>query len=349
MGGCHTSSEAGQRWTHSSAWKGSGEQQCVSAPACLCTGTISGQQLASHVLLFILSVLTPTCQFKCNGVCASRVCSVLWLSKGGSFCDICGGLQAGSDHQEVLDAYDSALAASAAKVQEAQEAAAALAAQLTDTELQLQQLHHACSNSALLGVARGLESDLGTGIIGSDAAAVAMAVAAAGGRCKNSKSPTRSKHAAALPADLECSRGMRALRQHQKHLEQQLSKQQQDVTRLQRENLKLLRYKKQWTTAVSRLQGATAAQEAAAAAAEEAGLRAAAANGRADRLQQQVRLEVIDRRSGVICTLVTCQTCHRRPCYRLLQDSYLDCTGSAIDCEPMQCATPWFITSSAYS
>lgn len=214
-----------------------------------------------------------------------------------STCVTCA-LQAGTDQQEeVLDAYDSALATSALKVEEAQQAAAALAAQLTDTELQLNQLQHMYNKNTMHGVAcLSDENDDDMKASSSDAAAVALAVAAA-----ERRSGAGGKLLGALKAvagaETDCTRGLRALRQHQKHLEQQIMKQQQELSKLQRDNIKLTRFKKQYVMAANKLQAATAAQAAAVAAAEEAGLRAAAANGKADRLQQQVSIQKL----GQVC------------------------------------------------
>jgi hypothetical protein len=81
---------------------------------------------------------------------------------------------------------------------------------------------------------------------------------------------------------------VRALRQHQTHLEQQLAKVSEELSQLQRANIKLMRYKKQYEVAAQSLQSSGGAKAAAEAYAQEAGLRAAAAAGRADKLEMEV-------------------------------------------------------------
>lgn len=212
-------------------------------------------------------------------------------------------LQAGSEHQEVLDAYDTALAAAAFKVEEAQLAAAALAAQLTETELQLSQLQHICNEWTLTGGKCAFEEEH-MASSSSDSVVAAVAVAAAGCRAGASgRSPQ-----AALGADANCTRGLRALRQHQKHLEQQVLQQQQELSKLHRDNIKLIRFQQQYTLAVNKLQAATTAHATATVAAEEAGLRAAAANGRAERLQQEVStFNLHEVKPKHTCLHVTCR------------------------------------------
>lgn len=179
-------------------------------------------------------------------------------------------MQAG-DHTEVFDAYDAALAASAAQVQEAQAAAAALAAQLADCELQLQQQSRP---EAVAGARPGSPAP------SADAAAVAAAVEAHAARTGRSSNTSSSSCPALGP--------LAALRQHQKNLEKQLAKQHAELTKQQRENLRLMRLKRQFETAGQRLKDAAAAQAAAESAAQQAGLKAKAEAGKAERLQQQV-------------------------------------------------------------
>jgi hypothetical protein len=181
-------------------------------------------------------------------------------------------LQAG-EHAEVFDAYDAAVAASAAQVQEAQAAAAALAAQLADAELQLQQ-HSRTYAAATAGRCSSPTQS-------AEALAVAAAVESHAARAgRNSDTANRGTVATGPLA---------ALRQHQKSLEKQLAKQHAELTKLQRENLRLMRFKKQFESAGVKLKEAAASQAAAEAAAQQAGLRAAFEAGKAERLQQQVR------------------------------------------------------------
>lgn len=178
-------------------------------------------------------------------------------------------MQAG-DHAEVFDAFDAALAASAAQVQEAQEAAAALAAQLAECEL---QQHSTQATAAAAG------NRPGSPVLAADALAVAAAVESHAARTGSTSNRSPSSHA---------SGPLAALRQHQKSIEKQLAKQHAELTKLQRENLKLMRFKKQFKSAGQKLKEAAAVQAAAESAAQQAGLKAAAEAGRAERLQQQV-------------------------------------------------------------
>jgi hypothetical protein len=73
------------------------------------------------------------------------------------------------------------------------------------------------------------------------------------------------------------------------HLEQQLAKQTAELSQLQRENIRLMRYKKQYEVAAQSLQASAGAKVAAEGYAHEAGLRAAAAAGRAEKLDMEVR------------------------------------------------------------
>jgi hypothetical protein len=84
------------------------------------------------------------------------------------------------------------------------------------------------------------------------------------------------------------------------HLEQQLAKSSEQLSQLQRDNIKLLRYKRQFEVAAQSLQGNAAAKAAAEAQSQGAGLKATAAAERADRLAAQVRRA--GRRSAAGCT-----------------------------------------------
>lgn len=208
----------------------------------------------------------------------------------------------------MLAACDAALAASAARAEEAQAAASRLATQVTELELQVQQLQLICGTTAAGGAADGggsggaaaakpswrpLSGSSGGGGGGSmraDGAAALRAVASA--ECRSpDKRPARCRAAFTPGAAPDgCGgRGMRALRQHQAHLEAQLAKLSGELSQLQRENVKLLRYKKQYEVAAASLTSAGGAKAAAESYAQEAGLRVAAAGGRADRLELQVR------------------------------------------------------------
>uniref|UniRef100_A0A383WA50 Uncharacterized protein n=1 Tax=Tetradesmus obliquus TaxID=3088 RepID=A0A383WA50_TETOB len=172
------------------------------------------------------------------------------------------------NHAEVFDAFDAALAASAAQVQEAQAAAATLAAQLADCELQLQQHSNQAAGNRP-----------GNPVPAADALAAAAAVESHAARTGSTSNRSPSSHA---------SGPLAALRQHQKSIEKQLAKQHAELTKLQRENLRLMRFKEQFESAGQKLKEAAAAQAAAEAAGQQAGLKAAAEAGRAERLQQQV-------------------------------------------------------------
>lgn len=209
--------------------------------------------------------------------------------------------QAGGDQQQVLEAYDSALAASASRVDEAQSAAARLACQVTEMELQIQQLTLICNGggAAVIASSAAAAGAGGVGAIGNSSnnnaggcSPITRAVMASprGNRSpERLRSPCRNAFAAGAAPDSCGGRGVRALRQHQTHLEQQLAKQNGELSQLQRDNIKLLRYKKQWEVAAQGLQASAGSKAAAEAFAQEAGLRAAAAAGRADRLELQVR------------------------------------------------------------
>jgi hypothetical protein len=159
-------------------------------------------------------------------------------------------------------------------VQEAQAAAAALAAQLADAELQLQQ--HSRTHAASIADRPGSPN------LSAEAHAVAAAVESHAARAgRDSSSSTFSKSSAATGP-------LAALRQRQKNLEKQLAKQTAELAKLQRENLRLMRFKKHFESAGQKLKDAAAAQAAAEAASQQAGLRAALEAGRAERLQQQV-------------------------------------------------------------
>lgn len=166
----------------------------------------------------------------------------------------------------MLDAYDAALASSAASVEEAQAAAAALAAQLADAELHM-QMQQSTADDTLTTIA-----------------------AKSAGRS--------SRHCSSTSGPLA------ALRQHQKHLEQQLAKQHTEYARLQRENIKLVRCKKQFDGAAQKLNEAVAAQTVAQSAVQEARLRAAAEAGKAEKLQQQVSNRVQAASSRTSATLL---------------------------------------------
>jgi hypothetical protein len=198
-------------------------------------------------------------------------------------------VQTGTGQQDILEAFDAALAASAARTEEAQSAAARLATQLAELELQVQQLQLICGaqpDAASLAEARARPK---SGTPRADGAAVVRAVASAEARSpEKQRSPCRNGFAAGAAADGCGGRGVRALRQHQTHLEQQLAKQTAELTQLQRENIRLMRYKKQYEVAAQSLQASAGAKVAAEAYAQEAGLRAAAAGGRADKLDIEV-------------------------------------------------------------
>lgn len=192
------------------------------------------------------------------------------------------------DQQELLGAFDAALAASAARTEEAQAAAARLASQLTEVELQVQQLQLICGASADTDSRGPAASSRRSSL--NDNAAVVRAVASAEKRSpeKRQRSPCRNAFAAGAAPDGCGGRGVRALRQHQTHLEQQLAKQAEELSQLQRDNIKLMRFKRQYEVAAQSLQVSAGTKAAAEAFAQEAGLRAAAAAGRADRLDLQV-------------------------------------------------------------
>lgn len=205
--------------------------------------------------------------------------------------DVCMCLQAGSEQQEVLAAYDAALAASAARAEEAQAAAARLATQTTELELQVQQLQLICNTSTAAadggGTAPASRRPL-NGSMRADAAATLRAAASAECRSPDKRPPCRNAFNSGAAPDGCGGRGVRALRQHQTHLEQQLGKVSEELSQLQRANIKLLRYKTQYEVATQSLQSSAGAKAAAEAYAQEAGLRAAAAAGRADKLEMEV-------------------------------------------------------------
>lgn len=170
-------------------------------------------------------------------------------------------VQAGGDLQETFAAYDAALLASAARVEEAQSASTKLATQVAELELQVQQLQLICSTSAvgpggaLTSAQAGPKTAQRRPLSGSstvtttsraDGAAVVRAVASAECRSPERRSPCRQGFAAGAAADGTGGRGVRALRQHQAHLEQQVAKLSEELTQLQRENVKLVRYKRQY-------------------------------------------------------------------------------------------------------
>lgn len=211
-------------------------------------------------------------------------------------CGVWLRLQAGNEQQEMLAAYDAALAASAARAEEAQAAAARLATQMTELELQVQQLQLICSTStAAAGDSGGATSGSRQPLSGSsraDGAATLRAVASAECRSPDKRSPCRNAFNSGAAPDGCGGRGVRALRQHQTHLEQQLAKVSEELSQLQRANLKLMRYKKQYEVAAQSLQSSGGSKAAAEAYAQEAGLRAAAAAGRADKLEMEVSCRV---------------------------------------------------------
>lgn len=203
---------------------------------------------------------------------------------------------------------DTALAASAARAEEAQAAASRLATQVTELELQVQQLQLICGTTAAGGAAdsgnggssgvaaakpswRPLSgSSSGGGSMRADGAAALRAAASAECRSPDKRSARcRAAFNSGAAPDGCGGRGVRALRQHQAHLEAQLTKLSEELSQLQRENVKLLRYKKQYEVAAASLASAGAAKAAAESYAQEAGLRAAAAGGRTDKLELQVR------------------------------------------------------------
>lgn len=152
-------------------------------------------------------------------------------------------------------------------------------------ELQLQQLQHVCGAPTALAVCAGGADPVAAGSR-EEGAAVLLAVAAEAAR-----SPEKQRGAGAgATGEAVCggSRGVRALRQHQRLLEATVAKQQAALCALERDNLRLLRYRKQFEAAAAALDGVAAAKAAAEAYATEAGLRAAAASGRADRLEMQL-------------------------------------------------------------
>lgn len=114
------------------------------------------------------------------------------------------------------------------------------------------------------------------------------AVASAECRSPDKRSPCRNGFAPGAAADGCGGRGVRALRQHQERLEQQLARVSGELSELQRENVRLVRYKRQYEVAAHSLAASSGAKAAAEAFAEEAGLRAAAASGRADKLELEV-------------------------------------------------------------
>jgi hypothetical protein len=126
--------------------------------------------------------------------------------------------------------------------------------------------------------------------IRADGAAVVLAVLRVSPQKKQQQGA-----AAAPPGDGASSsvcgaaRGVIALRQHQRHLEQQVLKQAEALQQQEREGIRLLRFKKQFEAAADRLVALAASKDSAEAFAQEAGLRAAAAAGRADRLELKVR------------------------------------------------------------
>lgn len=209
----------------------------------------------------------------------------------------------------MLAACDTALAASAARAEEAQAAASRLATQVTELELQVQQLQLICGTTAAGGAADGGSagssgaaaakpswrplsgsSSGGGGSMRADGAAALRAVASADCRSPDKQSARcRAAFTPGAAPDGCGGRGVRALRQHQAHLEAQLAKLSEELSQLQRENVKLLRYKKQYEVAAASLTSAGGAKAAAESYAQEAGVRAAAAGGRADRLELQVR------------------------------------------------------------
>jgi len=202
-------------------------------------------------------------------------------------------LQARADQTELVDAFDAALAASASRTEEAQLAAARLATQVTEMELQLQQLQLICDASVAgtdgRGAQRGDRRVSATSTSRADNTAVVRAVASAERRSpEKQRSPCRNAFAAGAAPDGCGGRGLRALRQHQTHLEQQLAKQTEELSQLQRENVRLTRFKKQYEVAAQSLQAGSGAKAAAEVFAQEAGLRAAAAAGQAERLEMQV-------------------------------------------------------------
>jgi hypothetical protein len=209
----------------------------------------------------------------------------------------------------MLAACDAALAASAARAEEAQAAASRLATQVTELELQVQQLQLICGTTAAGGAADGSSggsaaakptwrplsgsssSGGGGGSVRADGAATLRALASAECRSPDKRAARcRAAFAPGAAPDGCGGRGVRALRQHQAHLEAQLAKLSEELSQLQRENVRLLRYKKQYEVAAASLASAGGAKAAAESYAQEAGLRAAAAGGRADKLELQVRI-----------------------------------------------------------
>ena len=101
------------------------------------------------------------------------------------------------------------------------------------------------------------------------------------------------------------SKTLGALRSNSKRLETQVQELSQELADARREKLSLLRYKRQYEAAAGALKEQRKAAEQAAAAAEAAGLRAAAATGKADRLQMQVSKAVMQKAHESRCC------CHR--------------------------------------
>jgi hypothetical protein len=193
-------------------------------------------------------------------------------------------LQFAGGQEEVLDAYDAALSSASATALEAQAAAAALAGQLCDTELQLQQqllLHNNVHNIRHNKLRSSSEAPQVDGAAAARAASTADTDThldtCQGGFC-----------AGCLYAAADTSKGIKAIRKHQKQVDQVVQQQQKELAQLLRHNTKLLRYKKQFEVASQQLEQSAAARSAAEAAAEQAMLRARQSAATAEKLEQQV-------------------------------------------------------------
>lgn len=194
---------------------------------------------------------------------------------------------------------------------------------MTELELQVQQLQVICSTTAA-AAADGSGAPLPrsrpvSGSSRADNAATLRAVASAECRSPDKRLPCRNGFAPGPAADGCGGRGVRALRQHQTHLEQQVAKLSEELSQLQRENIKLVRYKKQYEVAAQSLHSSGGAKAAAEAFAQQAGLRAAAAAGRADKLEMQVgvcsRRATSGRWLGLLHHAVLSACCRAKSCW----------------------------------